>query len=339
LIGLLQTALEGLEWEVIFVDDDSPDGTQPIIQSAAERDCRIRYIRRIHRRGLAGAAIEGMLSTPARYIAVMDGDMQHDEKLLPSMLSELRDRNIDLVIGTRKQVRQPSGFSTVRAWVSRTCNQAVRGLLGVAVQDPMSGFFMLRRNVIDDVARSLSTDGFKILLDILVCSRGRLRVSEKYYLFRPRISGESKLDVRVAFDFIALVLEKITGGALTQRFLLFCIVGLTGLFVHMLSLASSWKLFGFDFLLAQTVATVTAIAWNYCINNIVTYRDGRRVGWRFVSGLIAFEMICGMGAVSNIGIAYLLYSSDRRWWLAGLCGALIGAVWNYVVSSALIWRR
>lgn len=339
LIARLQGALGNVNWEAIFVDDNSPDGTTDTVQAAAVLDRRIRYIRRVHRRGLAGACIEGMLSTPAKYIAVMDGDMQHDEHLLPTMLEEIKKGDVDLVVGTREQsYHASSGFGVLRTWISWSCNRIVRLLLGVNIQDPMSGFFMLRREIAAEFAPSLSSDGFKILLDILASARSRLRVTEKYYSFGARKNGESKLDFRVALDFIALVLEKASGGLISPRFLLFCMVGLTGLGLHMLVLAFGVYFATLSFVTAQATATVSAIGWNYYLNNLLTYRDRRRTGWRFVSGLLGFEIICGMGAISNIGIAYIAYHSDTKWWLAGFTGAVIGAVWNYTVSAATIWK-
>jgi dolichol-phosphate mannosyltransferase len=95
---------------------------------------------------------------------------------------------------------------------------------------------------------------------------------------------------------------------------------------------------GLHFSGAQTAATITAIAWNYALNNLLTYRDQRLTGWRFLTGLIRFELVCAVGAVSNIGAASWIYGHDTGWWLAGLGGALMGAVWNYVVSAAFVWR-
>ena len=120
--------------------------------------------------------------------------------------------------------------------------------------------------------------------------------------------------------------------------MLFCLVGLTGIAVHMSVLQLAVDAFALSFVVAQTVATSAAITWNYILNNAITYRDRRLTGWRFWGGLLGFQLICGIGAVSNIGVASLFYGSDGRWWLAGILGALIGTAWNYMISAAFIWR-
>jgi dolichol-phosphate mannosyltransferase len=213
-----------------------------------------------------------------------------------------------------------------------------RRLLRVELSDPMSGFFMLRRAAVEELAPALSSQGFKILLDIVATSRGALRVAEVPYVFRERQHGESKLDARIVLDFFALVMAKLTDDAVSFRFLMFCFVGLTGVFIHMAALAVAVDLGGLGFSTAQAVATVSAIAWNFVLNNALTYRDQRLAGWSFITGLLRFEAICAIGAISNVGIATWIYGYDPRWWLAGLGGALMGAVWNYVVSAAFVWR-
>ena len=339
IVERLQTVLAGRDWEVIFADDDSPDGTAAAARAIGEHDHRVRCIRRIGRRGLAGACIEGMLTSQARYVAVMDADLQHDETLLAKMLDRLRKDDVDLVVATRYlNGKATSGFSAGRSLISRWSNVVAQKVLGVTLSDPMSGFFMMRRQAFEDVAPKLSTQGFKILLDIAMSTRGTLRVAELPYEFRDRQHGESKLDAKAALDFVALIIGKLSHDALSYRFVLFCLVGLTGIAVHMSVLQLAVDAFALSFVVAQTVATSAAITWNYILNNAITYRDRRLTGWRFWGGLLGFQLICGIGAVSNIGVASLFYGSDGRWWLAGILGALIGTAWNYMISAAFIWR-
>ena len=339
IIDHVRNVLSGCDWEVIFADDDSPDGTAALVRSIGEHDRRVRCIRRIGRRGLAGACIEAMLTSQARYVAVMDADLQHDETLLVGMLDRLRRGDVDLVVATRYlSGKATSGFSSGRSLISRWSNVVAQKVLGVTLSDPMSGFFMMRRQAFEDVAQKLSTQGFKILLDIAMSTRGTLRVTELPYEFRNRQHGESKLDAKAALDFVALIIGKLSHDALSYRFVLFCLVGLTGIAIHMSVLQMAVDAFALSFVVAQTVATSAAITWNYILNNAITYRDRRLTGWRFWGGLLGFQLICGIGAVSNIGVASLFYGSDGRWWLAGILGALIGTAWNYMVSAAFIWR-
>ena len=339
LVERLAQLLTSCDWEVIFVDDNSPDGTAAAARAIGANDSRVRCIRRIGRRGLAGACLEGMLASQARCVAVMDADLQHDEGLLVPMLEALRSGRADVAVASRYLYGgSAAGLSKQRSRVSRGSNTLVRLLLGIDLTDPMSGHFMIRRDALEAIAPSLSTQGFKILLDILATARGSLRTTELPSTFRERQHGESKLDSKIALDFAALVTAKLTNDAVSARFLLFCMVGLTGIGIH-LSILSALLITNLSFGAAQAFATVGAIAWKFVLNNLFTYRDQRLTGWHFVTGLIRFQVICAIGAISNVGIATWIYDYDETWWIAGLGGALIGTVWNFVVSAALVWRQ
>jgi len=341
LVDRLRSTLRGVHWEVIFVDDNSPDGTGRLARALGELDRRVRCIRRIGRRGLAGACLEGILASQARYVAVMDGDLQHDASLLAVMLDRMSRDDVDLVVASRDLASEEAseGLSAARRFVSRVSNASARRLLGVKLKDPMSGFFVVRREIVEDVAPALSTQGFKILLDIVATAGDRLRFVELPYVFGKRIHGDSKFDMSAALAFVQLLLSRFTDDAISIRFVLFCLVGLTGVGVHMAALAALKAFTTFQFAVMQTAATAAAIAWNFAINNLVTYRDQRLFGWQFIAGLLRFELICAVGAVSNLGIAFWIYGYQQSWWLAGLGGAMLSGVWNYVVSAAFVWHR
>jgi dolichol-phosphate mannosyltransferase len=269
----------------------------------------------------------------------MDADLQHDESLLVPMLERLRADAADVVIASRYlDGGSAAALSPARARISRWSNALTRLVLGIDLTDPMSGFFMLRREAFEPLAPSLSSQGFKILLDLLATARGGLRTLELPSTFRERRHGDSKLDGKVALDFAGLVTSKLTNDVVPIRFVLFCSVGLTGLVVH-LSILLLLLPVALPFSAAQACATIGAIAWNFVLNNLFTYRDQRLTGWRFVAGLIRFQAVCAVGAISNIGIATWIYDYDNVWWIAGLGGALIGTVWNFAVSAALVWRQ
>jgi dolichol-phosphate mannosyltransferase len=338
LVARLAHVLAGVDWEVIFVDDNSPDGTAAVARALGETDARVRCIRRIGRRGLAGACIEGMLASQARYVAVMDADLQHDEGLLVAMLEHLRRGDVDLVAASRyRDGGSAAGLASGRrASVSRASTALAHSLLGVDLSDPLSGYFMLRREIFERLAPDLSSQGFKILLDIVATARGTLRIAEVPLVFRERLHGESKLDIRSALDFAALVVAKLTRDTVSFRFLMYCLVGATGIVIHMATLRLALAALAFG--VAQSVATVAAICWNFVLNNMFTYRDQRLAGAAFLTGLVRYLLICLVGAISNVGIASAIYQFDNDWWIAGLGGALMGAVWNYVVSAAFVWR-
>src|SRR3954453_21980859 len=178
LLRRLDSALAHLTWEVIFVDDNSPDRTWDVVRGLARQDSRVRCIRRIGRRGLSGACIEGILASSAPCAAVIDADLQHDETQLPKMLSLLDGGAADLVVGSRYiEGGSADGFNKQRAGASAIATEVAKRVLGVRIADPMSGFFMIRRDRFEELAPQLSTQGFKILLDLIATARGNLRVN------------------------------------------------------------------------------------------------------------------------------------------------------------------
>lgn len=341
LVRRVAEALRGVAWEMVIVDDNSPDGTAEAAKEISRRDARVRCIRRVNRRGLAGACIEGMLSSSAPFVGVMDADMQHDERILPQMLAYLRDGQADLVVGSRHQDggSNGEGFSEKREAMSLIAIRLARWALKTDVSDIMSGFFLLRREVVEEVAPVLLPSGFKILADIIGSTERELRIVEVGYVFRGRLAGESKLDVKVALDFAGLIVNKVTRGVVPVRFVLFGLVGGLGVVVHLAVLRGALAVPGVGFASAQAIATLVAMTTNFHINNIFTYRDVRLRGWAALRGLLLFYAVCALGALANVGIASWIYGLGQPWWIAGLAGVVMGSVWNYALSSLFVWRR
>jgi dolichol-phosphate mannosyltransferase len=300
----------------------------------------VRCIRRIGRRGLSGACIEGILACSAPYAAVIDADLQHDETQLTKMLSLLRGGQTDLVVGSRYiEGYKSEGFNRQRAGASALATEVARKILQVEIADPMSGFFMIRRDRFEQLVPQLSVHGFKILLDIVATARGTLRTVEIPFTFGARQHGESKLDSMVALDFLGLVLAKLTNDAVSLRFLLFAMVGSTGLIVHLTTLYIALKLFDMPFAEAQASGAFVAMTSNFILNNFLTYRDQRLNGFAILRGLIAFYVVCSVGLFANVGVAFSVYDKEPIWWLAGATGALMGVVWNYAMSGLFVWRK
>jgi dolichol-phosphate mannosyltransferase len=340
LIKRLDRRLEGIEWEAVFVDDDSADGTARHLRDLGRADRRIRCIRRVGRRGLSPACIEGILSTSAQYIAVIDGDLQHDETLLPRMLDILKRQQADIVVASRYVASGAAdGLSAKRRMLSRAGVQLARVLLKSHITDPVSGFFMMRSEVVERAAGRLSGVGTKILIDFLSSSPGSLSVAELPYRFRGRYSGSSKHDWLTVFEYLALLAEKISRGYLPSKFFLFGLVGASGMVVHLVVLRVLLAAVGAGFVGAQSVATAIAMVWNYFLNNALTYRDYRLVGWAALRGLVSFIAICGLGAVVNILVARDLYAMTQMWLVAGAGGAAVGALLNYALTSMFTWGR
>src|SRR3954452_8999369 len=336
----LEAAFQGVPWEVVFVDDNSPDATWQVVRELSRRDARVRCIRRIGRRGLSGACIEGILAASAPYAAVIDADLQHDETQLPKMVGLLQSGEAELVVGSRYiEGGSADSFDKSRAGVSVLATEVAKRVLGVKIADPMSGFFMIRRDSFEQLAPLLSTQGFKILLDIVATAQGRLRTVEVPFSFGSRQHGESKLDSMVALDFLGLVLAKLTGDVVSLRFLLFAMVGSIGLVVHLTALFIALEIFRAPFPEAQAVGALVAMTSNFILNNFLTYRDQRLKGFAILRGLLLFYLVCSVGLFANVGVAFSVYDQEPIWWLAGAAGALMGVVWNYAMSGLFVWRK
>ena len=340
MIAKLEAALAGTAWEVIYVDDNSPDGTTQEVRRIARGDPRVRCIRRIGRRGLASAVIEGALSSSADFVAVMDGDLQHDETRLPVMLAALRTGDYDLIVASR-HVEGGDTEGLANRWRHILSDGGIRlaqTFLPVRLNDPMSGFFMVPRPLFENLARRLNGQGFKILLDLVLSSPKPLRLLEVPARFRERMAGESKLDALVVMQFAGLLLDKIFSGLLPLRFFSFALVGVLGVIVHLFVLGPLRHFTALGFEVEQAMATGVAMVFNFQLNNAITYREQRLKGPRLWRGLLLFMVVCGFGAVANVGIAQVLYEQHTAWTVAGAIGAMIGVVWNYTVSATLVWR-
>ena len=337
LLDALAQALEGRDWETIIVVDDAPDGTDAFVRERAQQDPRVRCLLRVGRRGLASACVEGMLASSAPYVAVIDADLQHDERLLPEMLDAIKQGNEDLVVASRYMEGGSTGeLAPARVRISRVASLLGQALAG-GLSDPMSGFFLVRRTYLEKVVRRLYGRGFKILLDLIAASRGVVRLRELPYRMRSRLHGESKLSARVVAEFFMLVLYHLFGRLVPARFFVFCSVGLLGVAVHLAVLWAAYMSAGASFVASQSLATVAAMTSNFFVNNAFTYADQRLRGPQMWRGLLTFYVACGIGAVINVAVADWLYLMSVRYWLAGLAGAGIAAVWNFVTTASVTW--
>ena len=338
LVSRLDACLEHIAWEVIFVDDDSSDGTASLLRELGMSDRRVRCLRRIGRRGLSSACIEGMLSSSAQHLAVMDGDLQHDETLLPHMINILRSGDADIVVGSRYTAGGETGeWSAKRLAISRFATLLSRRIVRADLTDPMSGFFMISREAFDGAARKLSGVGFKILLDLFASSPRPLRFRELPYRFQLRRAGESKLDSHAVWDFLMLILDKLVGHIIPIRFATFALVGGLGIGIHLLVFFLLFREITGNFALSQSVAASIAMTSNFALNNLLTYRDMRLKGWLLLRGWASFTLVCSLGLLANVGIASYLFITKTFWLLSAFAGILVGAVWNYSVTAVFTW--
>ena len=339
LLDKLSIALAAYHWEAIFVDDNSPDGTADLVREIGQKDIRVRVVHRIGRRGLSSAVIEGMLATSAPILAVVDGDLQHDEMALPKMVAAIESDQADIAIGTRYAKGGSVGeWNKLRHRASQGATWLGQQLLRVPLSDPMSGFMAIRRETLMAALPRLSGVGFKILLDIVASLPTPPRIAEVPYVFRSRLNGESKADSMIALEYISLLLDKTIGRFIPTRLVSFLAVGGLGVAVHLTMLGTALAL-GATFLNGQFAAVATAIAFNFYLNNRFTYRDRRLKGWKMLTGLLSFYLVSAVGAVANIGIGNWVHQMDSQWWLAGMAGVVVGAVWNFAASSFVTWRK
>lgn len=329
-------------WEAIFVDDNSADGTADEARRLAQSNPHLRVIQRIGRRGLASAAIEGICATAAPFVAVMDADHQHDPALLPAMLKAVQSGECDVAVASRFiEGGNAQGLSSDRrAAGSSLANRLARKLTGVELTDPMSGFFLLETAQVRALAPRLSGIGFKVLLDILATSRPALRVREFPLQLAQRRAGASKLDRAVAFEFLVGLYERSFGRFIPTRFALFGTVGGVGVFVHFAVVGLLFLLLGSGFAFAQSIATLTAMSFNFWLNNWLTYRDRQLRGFSaMLKGWFGFCATCAVGAFANVAAATLLQARGVNWALAVMAGIVLGSVWNYALSSKFVWGR
>lgn len=339
LLQRLEAVLSEVAYEVIFVDDDSPDNTSAVVREIGSTHRWVRVIQRVGRRGLASACLEGMLSTTAPYIAVMDADLQHDETVLPAMLARIRTGEYDLVIGSRNIEGGSMGeFASERVALSHLGLSISKLISKHDLSDPMSGFFMLTRSFFAEAMRGATAVGFKILLDLVASSPRPVRFTEVPYRFRLREAGESKLDINVGVEYLYLVADKLIGKWVPTQFVLYCLVGVFGLALHLGVLWLLYRRLGYSFDTALITAISVALIANFFINNVFTYRQRRLRGWAFVKGLFVYAIACSIGNLSNYALSKLLLDRGVFWPLAGISGLAVGSVWNFAVSSVFTWR-
>lgn len=343
LVSRIDKALAGKNWEVIFVDDNSPDGTADRVRELSRCDRRVRLIARHNRRGLSSAVIEGALAASSEIVAVMDGDLQHDETVLPRMLEIINSGEADLVSASRFLTHDgAAGLSSdARVKISNTGNSLSNLLFRLNMTDPLTGFFMMRRDVVLRALPELSEIGFKVLIDLIVSAKPRPVVKEVAFQFRSRLHGKSKLDNRVMYDFFLFFIEKTVSRYIPvpARFISFALVNSIGILVHIAVLVPLVSFAGITFNSAQLTATLVAMMFNYAANNALTYRDRQLKGVRFYRGFLIFAALCSVGLLGNIGVAAIIHDQYQSlfYLLPAMAGAFITAVWNYVATQAFVW--
>jgi dolichol-phosphate mannosyltransferase len=337
-------SIAGLNYEIIVVDDDSPDRTWEIAERVGESHTQVRVLRRETERGLSTAVIRGWQIARGRILGVMDADLQHPPEVTERLWKEVA-RGADLAIASRHvEGGGVSDWSLSRRIISR-CAQ----LLGLTilpevtarVSDPMSGYFMISRACIE--GRKLNPLGYKILIEVL--GRGKVKwISEVPYTFRERVEGSSKVTNKIYMEYFQHLFRIRMFLLGSSSFFRFCVVGLSGVVIDMslLYLLSDPKMLGWGLTRSKILAAEAAIVNNFVWNDLWTFAEISRRQKSFgqrVKRFLKFNAICSLGLALNVLILNVEFNKlhmDR--YIANLVAIMLVTVWNYNTNWMLNWR-
>jgi dolichol-phosphate mannosyltransferase len=337
--------LRDVRHEVIVVDDNSPDGTWRVAEELGDRFDEVRVVRRVGRRGLASAVIEGFLAAKGAVFIAADADGQHDFRLLTELLAAV-EGGADLAIASRYVPGGSVGEWDERRYaMSRLATRLAQRLCRVPVSDPMSGFFAVSRPTFAGALPGLNPVGFKILLDLLVHLPPGTTVREIPLQFGNRLHGESKLSRVVQLQFLEYIYDVTFGRRIPLTLVKYCVVGGLGVIVNAAAFLIASSLLGpvarttlRGFSVAVLAATETAIIFNFVLNNIWTFSLARLSGRRLIVGFLQYNAVCALGALAAYAVSGFLFSRGWVGVAAAIAGALVGAIWNYTMSRLFTWR-
>ena len=351
LVHDVSTALSGIDYELLIADDDSPDCTWAVAQELARENPRIRVLRRTKDRGLSPSVIDGFLSSSSDYVGVIDADLQHDPSILPQMIAAL-DAGAEMAVGSRYVEGGGTGtWNAVRRFQSWVATKLAQTFLGVELTDPMSGFFILRREDFNRIHKQLDLSGFKILLEI-IARLAPSRLEEVAYTFRTRVAGQSKLSSRVVLQYLGQLWRlSSVSRYMSVRFIKFAIVGASGTLVNLCAFVTfpfirtaNWRI--------SALATVVANLTNYVFNNAWTFVDRVHDGWSLLRGYASYLGFSLVGlSASTLTFAGLTHASNSYLYshqqLKGsyllavafqFAGILVGTLFNYELNKRFTWR-
>lgn len=345
LLNLLFEVLKSKSYEIIIVDDNSPDGTWQAVESISKQHPQVKLIRRLEGKGLSSAVIAGMHFSKGACIAVMDADMQHDESILPQMCDKVISERVDICVGSREAPGGGYGdWSLKRKLVSYGARWLAHVSVGTTIKDPMSGFFALSREYFESTIEKINPAGFKILLEFL--ARGdKPNAVEVGYTFRTRVHGTTKLNATVALEYLLALIDLRFGWLVPNQFVKFGLVGLTGSLVNFIGFALM-KSAGFPIPISIVLGVELAIMWTYFANNKFTFTPMSFTGKQFFKGFALYQFVCLYGLIIQISVVSTLVttfsivtSNIVGLYLVYMVGVAFAAVGNYFLHSYYTWNR
>ena len=344
LLKKLTLILNDFEYEIVVVDDDSPDGTSDEVNKYMKKNKRIKLITRIGRSGLSSAIKEGLIFAQGKYLLVLDGDGQHHPSFILNMLEEMQRSKYDIVIGSRfLNNSKLEGLSNERSLGSKIANKMSRISLHKnysKLTDYLSGCFCVEKEMTKKYIRKIEINGFKFLYELLSLSKGKLAVHEVPLIFKQRRFGNSKLDIAIVWDFLISIIHNLTLRLLPRRAISFGMVGISGVFVQLFITSFLVEIFLIDFYNALPFAVISAATSNFLINNQLTFRSDRLRNLGLVVGLLKFLIVASLPVIANVGITTAIYkyiSADT--FIAQIAGIAIVYAWNYLASSSFVWKK
>lgn len=337
LLERIHAAVKGHDYRVLFVDDDSQDGTSELVAELS-RKYPVDIMVRKDKRGLASAVVDGITQAQGETLVVMDADLQHPPEVLPALLKKV-DEGFDMAIGSRYVPGGGcEGWGRLRRMISKGAIFIAHLLLPQTrkIKDPLSGLFAFKKKAIEGV--DLRPLGYKIILEVLI--EGRMKsVAEVPFKFVTRERGQSKLSAKQQVEFLKHTFSLMRRSGELARFVKFGLVGGSGIIVNEGLLWALTEFVGLPYTISSPIAVEASIISNFMLNDVFTFRDRRdRAG----SGLIRFLKFNSVslgGLVINVGTLWLLTTFlGVHYLVSNLAGIFLAFLWNFLLNSWWTWK-
>lgn len=344
LISKIKKTMEGNNYEIIVVDDNSEDGTWAIADKLLKEDSNGFCIKRMHRNGLSAAVVEGMSQASGDYLIVMDGDMQHDETIIPKIVEKLKSENTDICVCSRNLLKEDGygDLTLYRKFISKSAIFLFHTMTGKNLTDPVSGFFGIKKPIFDKNLQKINPTGFKILLEFIK-STPPSKITEIGYQFKKRVYGHTKLTIDVSIEYLLALIDMRFGWLIPIKFVKFGVVGFFGSLINYFSFINFIYLTQ-DLLLSAIISVQLGILWSYFCNNFFTFSEQRFRGKKLFLGLIVYEFLSLYGLtiqylISRNLLDYYGDNLENLTYFIYAIAVLGGSIVNFLIHSNVTWKR